>query len=224
MASAGSQEFSDDGGEIRETWQGAAVLLLLWSMIVGAVVRSLWRSVRFTIGASTVMLVLLGVTLAVGYRTLSPSDEIDQAFWVGAVGVGLRGLGLAAFGTSVGFAIGAIAGRLALPLDRPPLVGVSIVVLLLWLGSEAIGRMIPSGRFQLSTHLIGWLDGDWIIYRQPADCLGQPAATCGMYHATWQRSLPVLLAVAVAAVLVGGAARAVNTPRGWVSFRSRGGR
>ncbi|WP_433495799.1 hypothetical protein ACQP26_12520 [Micromonospora sp. CA-248089] len=212
VASAGSQEFSDDGGEIRQTLQSAAVLLLLWSVIVGAVVRSLWRSLLITVGVSAVMLVLLGVTLAVGYRTLSPSDEIDHAFWVGAVGVGLRGLGLAAFGTSVGFAIGGIADRLALPLDRPPIVGVGIVVLLLWLGSEAIGWMIPTGRFQLSTHLIGWLDGDWIIYRLPADCRGQPNATCGMYHATWQRSLPVLVTVAVAAVLVGGAARAVKVP------------
>ncbi|MEV1329919.1 hypothetical protein AB0J20_10130 [Micromonospora costi] len=210
FASAGSQEFSNDEGEIEHTLQGAAVLLLLWSLIVGAVVRSLWLSLVVSAGGGAAVLGALCAALAFGYRTLRPSTHLASGFWAGAGGIGLRGLGLAVLGVSVGFAIGGIARRLSTPVTRPPVVGVSLAVLMVWLLSECIGWVIPSGRFQLSTHLIGWVAGDWIIYRPPSSCVGQEAATCGMYHATWQRSLPVLAAVASAALIIAWVVRAAR--------------
>ncbi len=213
FASAGSQEFIDDDGEIENTVQGAAVLLLLWSLVVGTALRSLLLSLMVSVGGSAVVLAALCTALAIGYRMVRPSTGVDAQFWAGTTGIALRGLGLAVLGTAVGFAIGGIARRLSPPLARPPVAGTSLAMLAVWLLGEAIGQTIPTGRFQLSTHLVGWVSGDWIIYRPPNSCLNQVAATCGMYHATWQRSLPVLATVALVALAVGWAARRQQAPR-----------
>ena len=213
FASAGSQEFSNDDGEIENTVQGAAVLLLLWSLIMGIALRSLVLSLIVSAGGGAVLLTALCTTLALGYRIVRPSADLDAQFWAGTAGIALRGMGLTVLGTAVGFAIGRIARRLSPPLARPPVPGTLLTVLTVWLFGEAVGQAIPTGRFQLSTHLIGWVSGDWIIYRPPQSCLGQAAATCGMYHATWQRSLPVLATVALAALLVGWVARKPNPVR-----------
>ncbi len=197
FASAGSQEFSDDAGEIEHTMQAAAVLLAIWSVVVGAALRSLTRSLLLAVGVGALLTLSLGACLWYGYRTVRPG-HLDPGFWPGAAGLVLRGLGLAVLGVAVGHAAGALARRFGLPA------GVTAGgVLALGLLAEVVGAQIPTGRFQLSTHLVGWVAGDWLIYRPPADCSGQHAATCGMYHATWQQSLPVLATITVLALATG---------------------
>jgi hypothetical protein len=215
FASAGSQESTDDDGEIESTLWGGAVLLFFWSLIVGAVVRSLWLSLLVSVAGSVVVLVVLGATLALGYLVVfAPAGDLDAGFWWRAAGIGVRALGSAVLGTAVGYAIGGVARWLSPPFDRPPIAGVSAALLLVWLVSEFVGGMIPTGRYQLSTHVIGWLAGDWLIYRPPSDCSDQVSATCGMYHATWQGSLPVLATVALVALATGWVARTQRAARG----------
>ncbi|MEV6342916.1 hypothetical protein [Actinoplanes sp. NPDC051851] len=204
FAAAGSQEYVDDDGEIEQTLQAAGVVLLLWALFAGTGSRPLFRSLLVSLSGAVPVLAALCVTLYLGYHAVRPDGVVaDPAFRSGALGIAFRALFLALLGTALGYAIGGVARRFS-----PPRYGLAALgLLLLWAVAEFIGRMIPTGRFQLSTHLVAWVAGDWIIYRPPASCLGQNAATCGMYHATWQRSLPVLATLALAALAVGWSAR-----------------
>ncbi|WP_229074846.1 hypothetical protein [Actinoplanes sp. DH11] len=195
-ASAGSQEYVDDLGEIEQTMQTAGILLLLWSLTVGVLVRSLTRAMLLSAGGGAILVLTLSAFLWYGYHSVHPATDasIDPA-------LATRAVALAVLGAALGFATAAVARRFALPTA-----GVGAGALLLWLLAEAIGWAVPTGRFQLSTHLVAWVAGDWIIYRPPASCVGQDAATCGMYHATWQKSLPVLAVLLAAALLIGGLA------------------
>jgi hypothetical protein len=213
VASAGSQEFVDDNEEFAKTLQAAGVLLLLWSLTLGAAFRSLTRAILLCVGGGAAILLTLSAILGYGYRTAHPDRtlEVDPA-------IGFRALGLTVLGVALGFAIGAVARRRQW---HPGVVAAG--VLAVGLVAEAVGAAIPTGRFQLSTHLVAWVAGDWIIYRPPSSCLGQDAATCGRYHATWQRSLPVLATLTVFALLTGWLASRRPAPAervpGWVPGR-----
>lgn len=197
-AARGSQEFVNDDGEIRDTLASACVVLLLWAPAVGAVVQPLWRSLLVAGTGGALALAALGGALRWGHRRIDRTHSVlEPAFWERMTWLALRGLVLMMLGVTLGYAIRGIAER----LGRRPRTGlVALAVLVGWAVTEALGSRLPQGRFQLSTYIAGWLHGQRLVYRPTADC---PAGSCSVYHATWQRSLPVLTAVVAVALLVG---------------------
>jgi hypothetical protein len=204
-ASRGSQEFVNDDGEIRDTLEYACVVLLFWALAVGAVVRPLWRSLLVASGGGALALAALGGALRWGYgRTHRTSSVLEPDFWERMIGIAFRGLVLMVLGVALGYAIRGIAER----AGRRPRVGVvSLAAFAVWAVTEALGARLPQGRFQLSTYVAGWLHGELLVYRPTAGC---PAGPCSVYHASWQRSLPVLAAVATVALLAGLVCRTVR--------------